>query len=86
MNFILRHCTVDQSCKYFTSTKEKTDDMFCSFTTNKKSSSLLFSCALFGVCTFFFVKLVNKHIHPGVSQNHALQYIPHMTVLHISYK
>lgn len=47
VNFILRHCTVDQSCKYFTSTKKyQTNNMFCSFTTNKKSSSLLFSCVL----------------------------------------
>lgn len=55
VNFILRHCTVDQSCKYFTSTKKyQTNNMFCSFTTNKKSSSLLFSCVLLVLLLFYF--------------------------------
>lgn len=46
VNFILRHCTVDQSCKYFTSTKKyQTNNMFCSFTTNKKKFfSSIFMC------------------------------------------
>ena len=51
VNFILRHCTVDQSCKYFTSTKKyQTNNMFCSFTTNKKKV-LLFYFHVF--CWFF---------------------------------
>lgn len=46
VNFILRHCTVNQSCKYFTSTKKKKqpNNMFCSFTTNNKK--ILFSSIL----------------------------------------
>lgn len=56
VNFILRHCTVDQSCKYFTSTKKyQTNNMFCSFTTNKKSSSLLFSCVLLVLLFYFYL-------------------------------
>ena len=52
VNFILRHCTVDQSCKYFTSTKKyQTNNMFCSFTTNKKKG-LLFFFHVF--CWFFY--------------------------------
>lgn len=50
VNFILRHCTVDQSCKYFTSTKKKQTICFVVSQQIKKSSSLLFQC----VCGFLF--------------------------------
>lgn len=47
VNFILRHCTVDQSCKYFTSTKKEPNNMFCSFTNKKFSSILTVICGNF---------------------------------------
>lgn len=55
VNFILRHCTVDQSCKYFTSTKKyQTNNMFCSFTTNKKKFfSSIFMCFVGFYCSTF---------------------------------
>lgn len=46
VNFILRHCTIDQSCKYFTSTK-KNNQTICFVVSQQIKKVLLFYVDVF---------------------------------------
>lgn len=65
VNCILRHCTIDQICKYFTSTKNN-NQTIC-FVVSQQIKKKLFSsifmfCGSRNVCLFFFDSPASKSL------------------------